>query len=152
MAKMTLHGEYDEGSGDASNWGTDDIRGATGWSRLVDGTFNVRIEGPHTLRPDFHLARGDRNPAYAHTHEHLDFERCILLLPGGARVPALIARTSNNFWGPSVLEVMAEEHLRSHYALAKGDCIDVEVWIGDHAAAEAEAAMASHRLTSDDRY
>jgi hypothetical protein len=102
------------------------------------------------MRPDFHLAREDRNSAYAYNHEHLVFERCILLLPGGARVPALIGRTSNNFLGPSVLEVMAEEHLRTRYALAKGDRIDVEVWIGEHAAAEAEAAMASHRVPSDD--
>ena len=48
MASMTLHGQYDEkGSGDASNWGTDDIRRVTGWRSLVDGTLNVRIEGPH---------------------------------------------------------------------------------------------------------
>ena len=140
MAKNTLRGVYESGCGDARNWGIDDIRLVTGWHRLERGTVNVRLEVPHTLRqpPDFHLAREQRSPEYGHDDEDLDFERCFLVLPGGARVRALIARTSRNFWGGAVLEVMAEEHLRTSYELKDGDGIDVEVWIGPNAAAEAE--------------
>jgi CTP-dependent riboflavin kinase len=132
MPKETLHGHYEEnGSRDASNWGMDDIRRATGWDRLQTGTVNVRLAGHHAPRPDYHLPRQCRSPEYGHSHEDLKFEICVVLLPCGARVRALIAQTSTNYWGQyNVIELMAEQHLRTRYNLKGGDRIDVEVWTG----------------------
>jgi len=49
------------------------------------------------------------------------------LLIGSKRVPALIARTSTNYHGCKVLEIMAAEHLRNSHGLGDRDIINVQV-------------------------
>lgn len=109
------------GCGDARNWGIGDIRRVTGRDNLHPGTLNVRLDVPHGLRVDHTLRkeeRTDRRP------EDLYFECCSILWRGRI-VPALIARTSVNFHGDYVLEIMAEwvDDIQT------GDSIEVEVKI-----------------------
>jgi CTP-dependent riboflavin kinase len=137
MAKRTLRGYVLPGLGDASNWGIADIRGATGYSRLQPGTLNVGLSAPHKLRRDFELPGELRTDG---RDEHLYFERCRLVMGDGIKVRALIARTSTNYWKDQVLEIMAEISLRGRFDLFDGLPVDVEVWVGDNASAEAEEA------------
>jgi CTP-dependent riboflavin kinase len=123
--RKTLSGKVAAGCGDGSNWGISEIRKATGYGNLKKGTLNVKLEDPHDLRPDYELPRADRKDG---KDEDLCFECCCLVI-GFRRVPALIARTSRNYWGRSVLEIMAEEMLRERYSLRDGDTFGVEVWV-----------------------
>jgi CTP-dependent riboflavin kinase len=116
MFKKILSGRIEAGCGDAKNWGISEIRSVTGYSNLKKGTLNVRLGAEHILRPDYELSRRDRGDG---RDEDLCFERCCLVIDA-CRVPALIARTSRNYWGLSVLEVMAEEMLRERYRLEDG--------------------------------
>jgi CTP-dependent riboflavin kinase len=97
---------------------------ATGYENLREGTLNVKLDAPHDLRRDRKLPREDRKDGRG---EDLYFEYCCLVI-GAGRAPAVIARTSTNYWGPSVLEIMAEETLRNHYGLEDGETLCVEVW------------------------
>jgi CTP-dependent riboflavin kinase len=115
-----------------------EIREVTAYS-LISGTLNVKLDVPHTLRSDFRLPRERRTDGRP---EDLDFERCRLVMRRG-NVRALIARTSTNFWGDEVLEIMAEEHLRLGYGLIDRDQISVEVWVGADASSEAKAGSES---------
>ena len=125
MTAKTLRGCVTTGCGDAKNWGIDAIRKATGCNGLLPATFNVRLDTPHKLRVDATLSRGDRTDRRG---EDLFFERCVLAL-GGGMVRAWIARTSTNFHGEHVLEIMAEEWLRKQYRLEDNDPIDVQVFV-----------------------
>jgi CTP-dependent riboflavin kinase len=127
MVKRTFAGRVVPGCGNASTWEISEIRKATGNYQLVEGTLNLELEVPHILRPDHKLVRENRKDRHDHD-EDLFFEHCVLVI-GTSRVRALIARTSTNYWGPSVLEVMAEEMLRRRYSLEDGDVLDVEVWV-----------------------
>jgi hypothetical protein len=89
---------------DARNWGIEEIRKATGRTNLYAGTINVELDQPHKLRVDHTLDRRDRTDQ---RDEDLFFEDC-WLITSTAKVSSVIARTSTNFWGDSVLEVMAE--------------------------------------------
>jgi len=123
MVKKTLSGQIETGAGDAVNWEISEIQKVTGYRNLKKGTLNVRLGSPHRLRPDHTLRREDRKDG---RDEDLCFECCCLVI-GPCRIPALIARTSTNHWGPSVLEIMAEEMLRKRYGLQDADTLDVEV-------------------------
>jgi hypothetical protein len=123
------------GLGDASNWGIADIQVATGYGRLQPGTLNVSLSAPHMLRRDFQLQGSQRTDG---RDEDLDFERCQLVTGDGIKVRALIARTSTNYWKDEVLEIPLRERLK----LFDEDPVDVEVWVGDNASAEAEEAHA----------
>jgi len=122
-----VSGRVVPGCGNARTWDMSEIREATGNYNLVEGTLNVELEVPHILRPDHKLLREDRKDRPDHD-EDLFFERCFLVI-GIHRVRAVIARTSTNYWGPSVLEIMAKEMLRQRYRLEDGDTLDVEVWL-----------------------
>jgi CTP-dependent riboflavin kinase len=123
--RKTLTGRIEAGSGHAGrNWGISEIQKLTGYTNLMQGTLNLRLEAEHSLRPCCILRREDRKDRIG---EDLYFEYCCLVI-GVCRVPALIARTSTNHWGPSVLEIMAEEMLRKGYGLQDGDTVNVEVW------------------------
>ena len=97
----------------------------TGFPNLKKGTLNVRLEAEYSLRPHCILRREDRKDGI---DEDLYFEYCCLVI-GACRVPAVIARTSTNYWGQSVLEIMAEEMLRESYRPQDGDTVNVEVWV-----------------------
>ena len=121
-----MNGRVFTGVGDAKNWATAQISDLTGY-QLVPGTLNVKLDQDHEVRPDFTLrmeCREDMRP------EDLYLERCWLLI-GDDRVRALIARTSTNYHGPRVLEIMAEQRLRTTYALAKESELQVEVCVPD---------------------
>jgi CTP-dependent riboflavin kinase len=124
MVQKVLRGHVASGCRDANNWGISEIRKATGFEDLKAGTLNVRLESPHNLRPDYKLLRGNRKDE---RDEDLFFESCCLVI-GSHRVPALIARTTTNYWKSEVLEIMAEEILRERYDLQDGDVLDIEVW------------------------
>ncbi len=124
--RKTLPGRVKPGSGHAGrNWEISQIQSLTGFTNLKNGTLNVRLEAEHSLRPYCHLRRGDRKDGI---DEDLYFELCCLVI-GDCRVPAVIARTGTNYWGESVLEIMAEEMLRKRYRLQDGDTVNVEVWV-----------------------
>jgi len=127
MVKKILSGRVVPGCGNARTWEISEIRKATGFYNLVEGTLNVELGAPHILRPDYKLPRENRKDRNDHD-EDLLFEHCVLVI-GTLRVRALIARTSTNYWGPSVLEVMAEEMLRRRYCLEDRDVLDMEVWV-----------------------
>jgi CTP-dependent riboflavin kinase len=127
MIQKTLKGRISSGLGDARSWEISGIRKATGYDRLKEGTLNVRLDAPHRLRRDYALRREHRKDRREHD-EDLYFERCVLVI-GTDRVQALIARTSTNYWGPSILEIMAEEMIRDRYGLQDGDALEVEVWV-----------------------
>lgn len=121
MVKKLLHGCVTGGCGDARNWGIEDIRKATGCDKLYPGTINVKLDAPHYLRVDCKLDRKDRSDL---RDEDLYFERCSLITPT-AHVDAFIARTSTNYWGNDVLEIMAEWL----DGIKIGDAVDVDVCV-----------------------
>jgi DNA polymerase alpha-binding protein Ctf4 len=136
MKKKVLPGHVmKNGAGDASNWDIDAIRRVTGRGGLQRGTLNVKVDGPHKLRPEYQLSRNERADK---RDEDLYFESCVLVMDGGT-VAALIARTSTNHWGDEVLEIMAEQHLRSSFGLKDNDRISVEIWVDADAAGTAHA-------------
>jgi CTP-dependent riboflavin kinase len=118
-----LRGTVKAGVGDAKNWPLEQIRSLTGRSDLIAGTLNVELDEPHAVRRDYTLHAASRNDG---RREDLYFEECLLLI-GSKRVPALIARTSTNYHGQKVLEIMAAEFLRSSHGLCDGDVIKVQV-------------------------
>jgi CTP-dependent riboflavin kinase len=134
MARQILRGYVSPGHDDARKWGIAEIRKATGYTSLIEGTLNVRLSIPHSVRTDFRLRKEDRTDGRA---EDLDFERCLLVTRSGS-VAALIARTSTNAWGNDVLEIMAEVHLRSCFNLSDTDDVSIHVWIGADAAKQAQ--------------
>jgi CTP-dependent riboflavin kinase len=117
-----LRGVVKAGLCDAKNWDVKAIRTVTGRPDLVEGTLNVKLNEPHVLRPDFALPAASRNDR----NEDLYLEECLLLI-NSDKVPALIARTSTNFWGRETLEIMASVHLRHTYRLNDEDIIRVQV-------------------------
>ncbi len=116
-----LRGRITDGCGDAKNWGIEDIRKATGRNNLHAGTINVKLDAPHCVRPDYWLDKGNRSDG---RDEDLCFEKCQLITPN-AKVGALIARTSRNYWGDDVLELMLEWL----DGVKAGDRVDVEVCV-----------------------
>src|SRR5712692_2459462 len=118
-----LRGIVKPGVGDAANWPLKQIRNVTGRYNLIAGTLNVELDEPHSVRCDFTLPVASRNDG---RREDLYFEECLLLI-GSKRVPALIARTSTNYHGCKVLEIMAAEHLRNSRGLGDRDIINVQV-------------------------
>lgn len=60
-------------------------------------------------------------------NEDLLFERCQVPLDG-VMVPAWIARTSRNFHGDHVLEIMAADRLRQRYGSKDNDYIYLQVF------------------------
>lgn len=123
----TLTGTITSGVGDAANWPLEQIREITGRAGLKAGTLNVKLEEPHFVRRDFMLPAALRRDG---RREDLYFEECLLLVSQKI-VPALIARTSTNYHGCAVLEVMAEEHIRNMYGLRDNDIIQVQVRTDD---------------------
>jgi Domain of unknown function DUF120 len=87
----------------------------------ADGTLNVRLAHPHKHRADFTL-RGRDWPKP--DREDWFFEEC-KLTRGDRTIDALILKTTADFWGPKVLEVMAEEHLRSWLPVADGQEVEI---------------------------
>lgn len=118
-----LRGAIRNGLGDAKNWSLDEIRKTTQRPNLIAGTLNVHLNEAHIVRRDFTLHANRRTDG---RNEDLYFEECRLLL-GSCKVPALIARTSTNYHGEKVLEIMAAEHIRDGYGLSDGHIIDVQV-------------------------
>ena len=123
MVKKILKGRVEKGCRDGKNWDISDIRKTTGYDNLKPGTLNVRLAAPHNLRIDYRLPREQRTDG---RDEDLYFERCRLVI-GRSSIRALIARTSTNFWGNSVLEIMAEEMIRQCYGVQDGDTVELEV-------------------------
>jgi CTP-dependent riboflavin kinase len=120
MAKK-LKGEVFPGTGNSVTWPTTRIREIVGRPDLHEGTLNVRLSVPHKVTAHYTLPRAENNRA-----ETLYFERCVLFV-GEHVIPGLIARTSTNFHGPKVLEVMADVHIRRTCGLNDGDAVSVEV-------------------------
>jgi CTP-dependent riboflavin kinase len=118
-----LKGMIKSGVGDAKNWSLGQIQTVTGRADLIAGTLNVEVDELHKLRCDFTLPAVSRKDG---RQEDLYFEECLLLI-GSKRVPALIARTSTNYHGQKVLEIMAAEHLRNSHGLEDGHIINVQV-------------------------
>ena len=94
------------------------IRERSGCPNLQRGTLNVRLADPYPGHTDFEFLAHE----HAH-HEDVKFERCRV-----AGIPALIMRTSTNFHGDSVLELMAESHLRSVLGVVDDDTVIIEVF------------------------
>ena len=131
-----LSGTVESGCGDARNWGISEIQEITGYGKLQPGTLNVRLSSPYNVRSDYELLGENRKDG--RRYENLRFEHCCLLI-GPCRVPALIARTSTNYWESCVLELMSEEMLRERHGLKDGDMLHVEVWAGTEDRVEIEA-------------
>jgi CTP-dependent riboflavin kinase len=125
MTTKTIRGALETGLGCAKEWSIGEIRKVTGFPSLQPGTLNVRLDAPHNIRTDALLLREGR---IDNLDEDLLFERCQLLL-GGVTIPAWIVRTSRNFHGDHVLEIMAEERLRQRYGLKDDDYICVQVFL-----------------------
>ena len=102
-------------------WPTDRIREIVGRPNLHEGTLNVQLSDAHIVTSHYTLPREENNRA-----EALYFERCTLFV-GEEVIPALIARTSANFHGSKVLEIMADVHIRRTCGLHDGDEVSVEV-------------------------
>lgn len=93
------------------------IRVVVGLPALLPGTLNIRLPAPYRLVPDFAIGR----EAWSHT-EDVFFQRCQV-----ADLQGLIMRTSTNYHGLSVLEVMAEVRLRDMLHLQDGEAVTVSV-------------------------
>jgi CTP-dependent riboflavin kinase len=102
----------------------DVIRRQTGFPRLRPGTLNVKVEKPHAHRKDYTLLPADRPDRY---REVWYFELCrISRRQHGIR--ALILRTAANYHGDCVLEIMAEEQLRSWLPVIDGEEVEVTIF------------------------
>ena len=123
VAQKIFHGKLDKGLGDATDWGIEDIRRATGRPNLHKGTLNICVGDQYReykLRVDHRLDRTDRSDE---RDEDLCFERCWLII-AERRIPAVIAQTSRNHHGLNgVFEIMAEWV----DGLNPGDAVDVEI-------------------------
>jgi CTP-dependent riboflavin kinase len=102
----------------------DVIRKRTGFPRLRSGTLNVRIEKPHDHRRDYTLPPDDRTDGYL---EVWYFELC-RISRGQRGIGALILRTATNHWGDCVLEIMADEHLRTWLQVNDGEEVEVTIF------------------------
>jgi CTP-dependent riboflavin kinase len=122
-----LRGIVKSGVGDAANWPLEQIRTVTGRRDLIAGTLNVRLDEPHSVKRDYTLLQASRDDG---RREDLYFEECLLLI-GLKRVPALIARTSTNYHGCTVVEIMSAQHLRNNYELNDEDIINIQVRSAD---------------------
>ncbi len=129
MTKRVLSGRVSPGCGDAANWPMDDILKTVAgcFDRLERGTLNVTLDEPHALRPDFKLLKDERSDRGARP-EDLIFE-CCRIGTGKGSLKVLIARTSTNYHGDGVLEIMATENLRNHFGLKDDDRVYIEVWV-----------------------
>jgi CTP-dependent riboflavin kinase len=96
----------------------EEILRRTGLKHLVPGTLNVKLPHWYPGHLDIILLAHE----YEH-HEHLFIERCRVF-----GKDALIIRTSTNHHGPAMLEIMAQEHLRSTHSLTDYCKIEVEVF------------------------
>lgn len=99
----------------------DQICKLTGYPNLQIGTLNVRLDHPHKHRADFTL-RGCDWPKP--DPEDWFFEKC-KITRGGRTLEALILKTTTDYHGPTVLEVMAEEHIRSWLPVADGQEVEI---------------------------
>jgi len=99
------------------------IRERTGFSNLKAGTLNVRLDQPHVHRADYTLAKEERTDG---SQEDWRFELC-RVSRNDIGVRALILRTTTNYHGNCVLELMAEHGLRDFFKLNEGDEVQVEV-------------------------
>ena len=99
----------------------DVIRRLTGFPRLRPGTLNVRVEKPHVHRRDHTLSSNDRPDGYG---EDWYFELC-RISRGQRGLGALILRTATNHHGDCVLEIMAEEQLRTWLRVSDGEEVEV---------------------------
>ncbi len=100
------------------------IREASSLRDLRPETLNVRLREPYVLRPTFtiHGSKVGRNEDY-------HFEVCrVHDLPHFRAFLGLIMRTSTNYHGESVLEVMAEVNLRERLGLSDGTSVEVSVF------------------------
>jgi len=96
-----------------------DIRRVSGLRELLPETLNVRLGHPYRLHPDPDLT------FWAHEWNHPEdvfLQRCRIFA-----LDALIMRTSTNYHGDSVLEIMAEQRLRATFGLDDGSQVEVEV-------------------------
>jgi CTP-dependent riboflavin kinase len=94
------------------------IRKLTGLHSLLPQTLNIRLPIAYTGTRDFVLEA----KAYSH-YEDVYLERCRI-----RGLDALIMRTSTNYHGASVLEIMAEVWLKREFGIADGDIETVEVF------------------------
>ena len=94
------------------------IKYRSGISSLIPGTLNLKLAQDHIGYLDIIFLAHEYNH-----HEHVFLERCNIF-----NKKALIARTSTNFHGNTVIEVIAQEHLRETYDLKDGDEVEVEVY------------------------
>jgi hypothetical protein len=121
MNARKLRGEIIKGAGVATRSLDplfEEIRRRSGLHNLVPGTVNVRLKHWYPGHLDVTLL------AHEHGHhEHLFLERCQLFGKDG-----LIVRTSTNFHGPAVLELMAQEHLKSAHGLDVGALLEIVVY------------------------
>jgi CTP-dependent riboflavin kinase len=124
-----LTGIIEGGSGGASPRTSeviDELRELTGFRELRSGTLNVRLKEPHTFREDFCFTRDKRREPDP-KEEDWFFEVC-RVSRAGRSTKALILRTSRNFHGDCVLEVMAEEKLRDWLPANDSDSVQVEIY------------------------
>jgi CTP-dependent riboflavin kinase len=104
----------------------DEIRERTGFRGLRAGTLNVKLPEPHPTRGDFYLRNSERRKP-ERGGEDWSFEICRVGRHGRS-LKALILRTSTNFHGDNMLEIMAEEYLRDWLPVKDGDSVDVTVY------------------------
>jgi CTP-dependent riboflavin kinase len=101
------------------------IRQRTAFPNLQAGTLNVHLGKPHYIQ-DHHKVKKAENIWWP-KREAMWFERC-QLRRNNKSIRALIMRTSTNFHGFSMLEIMAECELRDFFSLKDGDEVQVEVF------------------------
>jgi len=100
------------------------IRDASSLKDLQPDTLNVRLTEPYVLRPTFTILGSEVG-----RDEDYHFEACSIHdLQRLRAFLGLIMRTSTNYHGESVLEVMAEVNLRERMGLSDGTSVDVSVF------------------------
>lgn len=96
----------------------------------------MKVEKPHVHRRDYTLPSADRPDRYP---EVWFFELC-RISRGQHGIRALILRTAANHHGDCVLEIMAEEQLRSWLPVIDGEEVEVTIFANLH---EAQKALES---------
>jgi len=100
------------------------IREASSLRDLQPATLNVRLSAPYVLRPTFTIFGNEVG-----RDEDFHFEVCSIHdLKRVRAFLGVIMRTSTNYHGDDVLEVMAEVNLRERLGLADGSSVELSLF------------------------
>jgi CTP-dependent riboflavin kinase len=100
------------------------LRKKVGMPNLVSGTLNVKLDHPHQHKPDFEFLRAEWPKPET---EDWFFEKCEVSFRGKVAI-GLILKTTTDYHGPTVLEIMSDKRLKKWFPLESGDEVEITLY------------------------